>query len=396
MKRRTLLASFMSSRSLQTATGGLITGVGLRPMPTHAAAPIKVGMFVPLSGPASLFGPSSKNCSSMAADEINARGGLAGRMVQLEFADAGVTPEQAKSSALALWKRNGVEAFIGMHDSSVRGALVSAFQGQVPYIYTPPYEGGECSKGTYVLGETPIQQLQPTIPWLARQRALRRWYLIGNDYNWPRDTNAAAKQYIVESGGQVVGEEYTPFSTENFSSNLSKITASGADAVLITLVGGASVNFNRQFAAAKLDKSMTRLGTLIEENTLAGIGAANSASLFSSSGYFSSLQTRPAKAFANRYIQRFGDAAPLNLLAQSCYEGLLLLEAMAERAKSLNPSRLEEVAQWLVFNGPRGNTVLHNRHAIRDIYVAQAEGTAFRVVKTFEAVRSGQGCKVLT
>ncbi len=39
-------------------------------------------------------------------------------------------------------------------------------------------------------------------------------------------------------------------------------------------------------------------------------------------------------------------------------------------------------------------TVLHARHAIRDIYLAEADGTAFRVVKSFEAIRAGQECKV--
>ena len=91
-----------------------------------------------------------------------------------------------------------------MHDSAVRGALTNLFKGQVPYIYTPVYEGGECSSGTYVLGETPAQQLEPVIPWMAAKQGIAsKWYLIGNDYNWPRDTNAAAKGYIEASGGTV-------------------------------------------------------------------------------------------------------------------------------------------------------------------------------------------------
>ena len=110
-------------------------------------------------------------------------------------------PADATKAALKLWKGEGVEAFIGMHDSAVRGALTNLFKGQVPYVYTPVYEGGECSAGTYVLGETPTQQLEPVVPWIASNRGASRWYLIGNDYNWPRDTNAAAKGYIGASSG---------------------------------------------------------------------------------------------------------------------------------------------------------------------------------------------------
>jgi hypothetical protein len=55
---------------------------------------------------------------------------------------------------------------------------------------------------------------------------------------------------------------------------------------------------------------------------------------------------------------------------------------------------LEAVAQWQITSGPRGMTVMHARHAIRDIYLSRAEGSSFEVIKTFEAVRSGQQCKL--
>ena len=41
-----------------------------------AAAPLKVAVMIPLSGPAGLFGPSSRNCSELAVEEINSGGGL--------------------------------------------------------------------------------------------------------------------------------------------------------------------------------------------------------------------------------------------------------------------------------------------------------------------------------
>jgi len=359
-----------------------------------AAAPLKVAMMIPLSGPAGLFGPSSRNCSELAVAEINSGGGIGDREVELLIGDAGLAPAEATQAALKLWKGSRAEAFIGMHDSAVRSALVGLFKGAVPYIYTPTYEGGECARGTYVFGETPAQQLEPVIPWLARQRGLKRWYFIGNDYNWPRDTNKAARGYIGAGGGQVVGEEYLPFTVDNFDSSLAKIRESGADAVLVTLVGGASVGFNRAFASFGLAERMVRLGTLIEENTLAGIGAQNSANLYSSAGYFASIETPAARAFAARYAGRFGDKAPvLNALAESCVEGLLLLQALAARAGGVGVAAFEKIAEGTTYEGPRGRVVLQARHTGKDIYLAQADGASFRVVNTFANVAAGQNCK---
>jgi urea transport system substrate-binding protein len=391
MKRREILKQ--SVAGAWAVAGSVATP--LLPMAKAAttAAPVKIGMLIPLSGPASLFGPSSRNCAVLGAEEINARGGLSGRPIELLFGDAGLAPPDVQREALKLWRQDHVQAFVGMHDSAVRQALVTAFKGEVPYVYTATYEGGECSRGTYVLGETPSQQLRSVIPWLSWQRGLKRWYLIGNDYSWPRNSNVVAKEYVAEYGGSVVGEEYLPFTATSFEASLARIKESKADAVLVTLVGGASVAFNRAFAAAGLADKVVRLGTLIEENTLMGIGAQNSANLYASSGYFATIRTKEAKAFTERYKRRFGEQAPiLNVLAQSCYEGLRLLEAMVLRSHSLEVAQLETIAQWTISDGPRGTTVLHARHAVRDIYLAQAEGAEFRVVRTFEAVRTGQEC----
>jgi urea transport system substrate-binding protein len=311
-----------------------------------AADPVKVGILIPTSGPGGLFGPSSRNCAELAIDEVNAAGGILGRQVQPIFADVGGPPSDAVQAAQRIWRSQGAEAFIGMHSSAVRAALIGVFGGRVPYVYTPVYEGGECSSGTYVLGETPNQQLEPVIPWLSKQQKVARWYLIGNDYNWPRDTNAAAKQYIQAAGGSVVGEEYLPFTVDNFDANLGRIRSNNVDAVLVTLVGGASVSFNRAFASFGLHEKAIRLGTLIEENTLAGIGAENATRLFASGGYFRNVDTEPAKAFARAYAAKFGPDAPtLNMMGESCYEGVKLLKALAEKAGSFDTAAMDNAAE---------------------------------------------------
>ena len=97
-----------------------------------AAADIKVGVLVPDSGPAGLFGPSTRNSATLAAEKINASGGINGEQIELVFADVGVPPAEAAQAALRLWKGEGVEAFVGMHDSAVREALIGRFNGQVP------------------------------------------------------------------------------------------------------------------------------------------------------------------------------------------------------------------------------------------------------------------------
>lgn len=385
MHRRTFLHSAAAAATAMTAGHGI----------ARAASPVNIAVMVPMSGPAGLFGPAARACAELVFEEINARGGLLGQKVNVLFADAGLPPAEVTQGALRLWRGQKAQAFIGMHDSAVRGALVGLFKGQVPYFYTPVYEGGECARGTYMNGETPSQQLEPVIPWLAAERKTRKWYMIGNDYIWGRNTNAAAKGYIQKAGAEVVGDEYLPFTVDNFDASLARIRDSGADAVLVSLVGGASVSFNKAFASMGLPDKAIRLGTLIEENTLAGIGLSNARNLYASAGYFANIETPAAKAFSDAYFKRFGAQAPaLSGLAESVYDGALMLEAIATRARSLDIDKMEKASTGATYKGPRGTVTMEARHVKQDIYVAEAGDKGFRVVKTFQGVSPGQACKV--
>lgn len=372
---------------LSSAAFALVMGAA------SSAADTKIGVLVPDSGTAGLFGPSTRNSAELAANQINASGGINGEQIELIFADVGVPPAEAAQAALRLWKGEGAEAFVGMHDSAVREALIGRFNGQVPYVYTPVYEGNSCADGLYVTGETPSQQLEPVIPFLADKEGVSKWYLIGHDYNWPRDTNALAKGYISDAGGEVVGEEYLPFTVSEFDSSLQRIKESGADAVLITLVGGGSVGFNVSFAGFGLDDQAIRFGTLIEENTLAGIGAENANRLYSSSGYFASIETEAAASFAADYSAMFGvDAPALNGLGQSAYEGLMLLAALANKAGSLDVAAMDAAAEGTTWSTPRGDNTMTGRHMAQTIYLADGSGGAFKVVASFDNVASSEAC----
>lgn len=358
-----------------------------------AYADTKIGVLVPDSGPGGLFGPSTRNSATLAAKHINSNGGINGEQIELLFADVGVPPAEAAQAALRLWKGQGAKAFVGMHDSAVREALIGRFNGQVPYVYTPVYEGNSCADGLYITGETPSQQLEPIIPFIAKKEGVSKWYLIGHDYNWPRDTNVLARGYIDDAGGEVVGEEYVPLNVNEFDSSLQRIKESGADAVLITLVGGGSVGFNISFAGFGLDEQAIRLGTLIEENTLAGIGAGNANRLYSSSGYFSSIESDAAASFASDYFATFGSDAPaLNGLGQSAYEGLILLAALANKAGSLDVAAMDAVAEGTTWSTPRGDNTMTGRHMAQTIYLADGSSGVFSIVASFDNVTSSEAC----
>jgi ABC-type branched-subunit amino acid transport system substrate-binding protein len=345
---------------------------------------LRIALLAPMSGTAGRWGPSCQTSALLAAREINASGGILGREVELNFADAGGEPETVAETTLDLVSEGEAEAVIGMHISAVRVALVRALRGRIPYVYTPVYEGGERARGVFMVGETPPFQLKPSIHWLAEQRRARRWYLVGNDYIWPHVSHRAARRYIKATAGEVAGENLIPFGCDDFTPYLEQIRKARPDAVLVSMVGNDCIAFNRAFAAFGLAPHMLRLSPASEENTLLGIGAENAENLYFTAGYLAGLRTPENLAFLDRYNSAFGDDAPMpNTIGQSCYEGVWLYAELARRAASLRVEALTEASEGLTYDSARGRVQMRQRHLYTDIYLAEADGFDFRVLAHF-------------
>jgi urea transport system substrate-binding protein len=347
---------------------------------------LNVALVYPMQGPAGIFGPTCEACARLAAEEINKTGGVLGRELRLLEVDGGAAPGQVAEEVEALVSTGVVQGVTGWHISSVRQAVAPRIAHRVPYVYTALYEGGERTEGVYMTSETPAWQLLPAMRLLAETRQVRRWFVVGNNYVWPRRTARAARRYVRECRGRVCGEAYLPLGAEDFGEVLRRIERADADAVLMLLVGSDAVRFNRAFAAAGLDQRCLRLSTLMDENMLLGSGPDATADLFSTAGFFSSLADRNSMDFHGSYADRFGSDAPVpGSLGESCYEGVLLLAALIERARTLDVSAIGAAAENVSYEGPRGLVGLDGRHVRQRIYLAQADGLDFTVLAQLRA-----------
>jgi urea transport system substrate-binding protein len=345
---------------------------------------LRIVNFITVSGSAGIWGPAGTNATVLAASEINRRGGILGREIELVFRDAGGDIDDVARSAADMVAAHDVDIVMGSHISAVRLALRKVIAGRVPYIYTPVYEGGERTPGVIAIGETPQDQWRPAIEWLARARRASRWYLIGSDYVWPWLSHKAIKQYIGDAGGRVVGEEFVPVGEQHHDAHIARIRAAKPDVVLITLIGTDSILFNRAFAEHGLASPMLRLVGAMDETVLLGIGAGNSENLFCASGYFVGSASRPNDAFRSQYEASFGRCAPPpGSIAQSNYEGLRFLEAAAREAGSLEVRPLLKAADNICYDGARGEVHLRGGRARMPIYLAEAAGLDFRLIETF-------------
>jgi ABC-type branched-subunit amino acid transport system substrate-binding protein len=336
----------------------------------------RVAVMVPMSGSAGIWGPSCISCAELAIDEINRADGIRGQEIEPLFIDADDSAVDGVLEAMDEAIDTGeVDAIVGMHVSSVRQRLNAIVAGRIPYIYTPLYEGGERSPSVFTIGETPREQLEPALRRMVELCKVKRWALIGNDYIWPRVSNAHARACLKEAGGEVVLEEYVPFGLEEPYELVERVAEARPDIVLLSLIGQEAVEFNRVFGAMSLDRSMIRFSTAIEENILLATGSENTRRLYCASSYFSSLKTERNLAFKERYLGLHGERAPvLNALGQSIYEGMQFYASLARVPRNAPGAPVS-------FSSARGGRFYSNERKDSPIFLARADGHLFSVLE---------------
>ncbi len=345
---------------------------------------VRIGLLVPFSGSDAIWGPSCQYSATLAAAQINASGGILGCETELFAADAGGPPDVVAHRVRKLVEDSQIHACVGVHLSNVREAVSRELSGLVPYIFAPQYEGGQCHEGVIAIGETPVQQYSGTVSWMIKQRKAEKWYLLGNDYIWPRQTNKVLRTLIQASGGTVIAEEYLPLGGGDHARILDRIKATGPDVVFESLVGSESVRFNKSFGKAGLSGRIARLSGAIEENTLMGIGPEYSENLFCVSGYFNTIDTQENKKFLSDYHKAFGVNAPIQgAISQSCYESLFALEALTRKSGSLDVSNMLLHSKNFSYAAARGVVNVSNNSSEMTAYLMQSDGLVYKQVKVF-------------
>src|ERR1043165_9678044 len=145
---------------------------------------IKVGVIADQTGPLSVMGLANANVARMVIGDLNAKGGLLGRHVELFLEDGETNDAAAAARAAKLVEHDRVDVVFGGIYSSTRQAIKQpvVVKGRTLYIYPEQYEGQESDPLLFCTGPVPAKQVAPFIPWLMRKTGAKKFYLPSADY----------------------------------------------------------------------------------------------------------------------------------------------------------------------------------------------------------------------
>ncbi|WHO75956.1 substrate-binding protein [Rhizobium sp. BT03] len=359
-----------------------------------AEDPIKIGVPVGLSGANSVVAPSVVQAAELAVEEINAKGGVLGRPLELEIADDASGAAGAQKAFDSLVFQKEVNVVISMETSAARNAgLPIISKGDVPYIYTSFYEGKSCNAKLFVNAWVPEQQVPPVVDNFIGKQGAKKFFLIGSDYSFGRGMLTFAKAYIEKAGAQVVGEEYLPMDGSDWTAIISKVRSSGADAIITSTAGGApNVTLTKQLRSSGVTLPYGNLA--VDEGTAKSMGA-DAKDIFLSASYVTGIDSPENKAFLSAMDKKFGkELRTPNDLSVPQYEAIYLYKAAVEKAGSTDTADVLKALPDVSFTGPRGKISMNKQHhAPLTMYLGQVKDDgSVAVVDSFKDVDPGDQC----
>lgn len=350
-------ATLAAARALAPA---LFTGCSLG-IPARQPT-VTLGLLHSQTGSLAISATSLRDIEIHACERINAAGGILGRKILFSAPDPRSRPERFALLARRLLEEGAVALF-GCWTSVARKAVLPVVEEAKKLLfYSVQYEGNESSKYCVYGGMVPNQQILPSLDWLLGPEGgnRKKIYLLGSDYVFPRTANYITRKYLETKGMKPVGEAYYPLNHADFTAEVKKIVASGADCVLNTINGDSNLGFFAALAAAKVDPArLPVLSTSIAEDELRSLLPEQVKGHYVSSCYFQSLPTEANRRWIADFRREFGFDRVTSDPMEPSYCLVHLWKQAVEKAGSFETAAVRQAfADRLEFAGPGGTVRL--------------------------------------
>src|SRR5207244_1781841 len=199
------------------------------PAVVRAQEPIRIGQLIPFTGFLGAIGEYGKQGATLGVEELNEKGGVLGRKVELITEDE-ANPGVAVQKARKLIEKDKVVAIEGLVSSASCLAVGDEVQRARVLMINAGANSDEirskrCHRYVFSTEGCNTQYVSAIGNWLIRERKISRWYFLTSDYAFGHDLLRVARNLLMANKGTEVGSDLAPTGTTDLSQYLTKITA---------------------------------------------------------------------------------------------------------------------------------------------------------------------------
>jgi branched-chain amino acid transport system substrate-binding protein len=344
---------------------------------------VKLGYIDPLSGGGASVGEGGLKTFQYLADELNAKGGILGKKVEIVPLDNKTNPQESLIQAQKAID-SGVRYVTQGNGSSVAGALadfITKYNERNPgkevlyYNYAavdPVLTNDKCSFWHFRWDANSDIKMEALTNYMKDQSAIKKVYLINQDYSFGQSVRTTAKAMLAKKRPdiEIVGDELHPLlKITDFAPYIAKIKASGADSVV-------TGNWGQDIAL--LLKAAADAGLPVNWYTYYAGGAGGPTAIkqtgldhkvFQITEGFANVEHKTSQDYEKAFRAKVG----LSLWYPRAVNEMRMFAAAAEKAKSLDPVKVAKALEGMkyeVFNGGEGFMRADDHQFFQPIYIS--------------------------
>src|ERR1700722_17590018 len=266
--RRTLLKAGLTVGAAQLVAPYIINARG--------EEPIKIGVDNPLTGIYTALGKNENTGMQLATEQVNAKGGIMGRQVQLVVEDStSDKTDVAVQKARKLIQSDKVDFLIGNVNSSHAIAIAQVASELkvlhiVPGGHADAVTGTSCHWTTFRICNTGAMQGNAMAGPLINKIG-KKYYVIAQDYAFGHALQEGLAKAAAKVGGVSVGVDFFPLGTTDYSAILIKARAANPDVLVDLAAGDDGINSIKQAVQFGLDKQLHLAGMQQELEVVEGL-----------------------------------------------------------------------------------------------------------------------------
>lgn len=353
--------------------------------------PIRIGVVTPLSGTYAGIGQQVKWGLDLAARQINAAGGVAGRPLELIYEDEEANPAVAVQKAEKLFQVNKVDFLTGTVNSGSTLAVGQLAERNNRLIATTvsfadSITGDKCSPNVFRVNARAGMQSAALADWLSSTRPNANVFYLGPDYEMGRSTVAAFKQAAEAKGAKSVGEVFAPLDNKDYSPFFGQMRSARPAVIYTSVAGNDTVRLFSQMAEFGINRNVQVVGAsgTVTSQNLPAIGKAADG-FVTGVGYATGIDSPENRKFLAEF--EAANKAKPDLYGADSYGVLFFYKAAVEKAGSTDTDKVRAAMRGLQWATPQGAKTMRagDHQAMQDMYAMRVNGGQFELVGRVKA-----------
>ncbi len=382
----------MNTTTLRTASLPLALALaGFAGNTLAQTQPIRIGVVTPLSGTYAGIGQQVKWGLDLAARQINAAGGVAGRPLELIYEDEEANPAVAVQKAEKLFQVNKVDFLTGTVNSGSTLAVGQLAERNGRLIATTvsfadSITGDKCSPNVFRVNARAGMQSAALADWVAGTKPNANVFYLGPDYEMGRSTVAAFKSAAEAKGSKSVGEVFAPLDNKDYSPFFGQMRSARPAVIYTSVAGNDTVRLFSQMAEFGISRNVQVVGAsgTVTSQNLPAIGKAADG-FVTGVGYATSIDSPENRKFVADF-EAANKSAP-DLYGADSYGVLFFYKAAVEKAGSTDTDKVRTAMRGLQWSTPQGTKTMRagDHQAMQDMYAMRVNGGKFELVGQVKA-----------